>query len=149
MIRRALLALSTFVAGVLFGFGLSYSGMTQPEVVLSFLHLYDVGLMVVLGCAMVVVALAFAIAPRVMKHPIFNAYFGTHPSTWNRNTWVGAAIFGVGWGLSGVCPGPAIANLGSGNLDLVWAFVGIVLGALVQGLLAPPADTVNQPDELS
>jgi uncharacterized membrane protein YedE/YeeE len=146
MIRRALLALSTFTAGCLFGFGLSYSGMTQPEVVLSFLHFYDAGLMVVLLCAMIVVALTYALAPRLLKRPAFNAYFAIHPSKWSSDTWKGAAIFGVGWGLCGVCPGPAIANLGSGNLDLLWAFVGIVLGALVQGLLAAPAETVDQLD---
>ena len=55
---------------------------------------------------------------------------------WNRDTAVGAALFGVGWGLCGVCPGPAIAGLGTGNLDLLWALAGIALGALVQGLRA-------------
>ena len=49
---------------------------------------------------------------------------------------VGAALFGVGWGLCGVCPGPAIAGLGAGNWDLLWALAGIALGALVQGLRA-------------
>ncbi|MBT9476205.1 DUF6691 family protein, partial [Polaromonas sp.] len=44
--------------------------------------------------------------------------------------------FGVGWGLCGVCPGPAIAGLGAGNWDLLWALAGIALGALVQGLRA-------------
>jgi len=49
---------------------------------------------------------------------------------------VGAALFGVGWGLCGVCPGPAIAGLGAGNWDLLWALAGLALGALVQGLRA-------------
>ena len=47
-----------------------------------------------------------------------------------------AAIFGIGWGLCGVCPGPAIAGLGTGNWALLWALGGIALGALVQGLRA-------------
>jgi uncharacterized membrane protein YedE/YeeE len=59
--------------------------------------------------------------------------FLTQPAHWNRDTVLGAAVFGVGWGLSGVCPGPAIAALGTGNWDIVWALGGIVLGALVQG----------------
>jgi uncharacterized protein len=49
---------------------------------------------------------------------------------------VGAALFGAGWGLCGVCPGPAIAGLGTGNWDLLWALAGIALGALAQGLRA-------------
>jgi uncharacterized membrane protein YedE/YeeE len=49
---------------------------------------------------------------------------------------MGAAIFGIGWGLCGVCPGPAIAALGTGNWSLLWALAGIALGALVQGLRA-------------
>jgi uncharacterized membrane protein YedE/YeeE len=57
-------------------------------------------------------------------------------SHWNRDTLNGAALFGVGWGLCGVCPGPAIAGLGAGNWNLLWALAGIALGALVQGLRA-------------
>jgi hypothetical protein len=49
---------------------------------------------------------------------------------------VGAALFGAGWGLCGVCPGPAIAGLGTGNWDLLWALGGISLGALAHGLRA-------------
>lgn len=45
----------------------------------------------------------------------------------------GAALFGVGWGLTGVCPGPAIAGLGAGNFTLLWAVAGMALGALAQG----------------
>ena len=52
------------------------------------------------------------------------------------DTAVGAALFGVGWGLCGVCPGPAIAGLGLGNWSLLWALGGIALGALLQGLRA-------------
>jgi uncharacterized membrane protein YedE/YeeE len=47
---------------------------------------------------------------------------------------VGAAIFGIGWGLCGVCPGPAIAGLGAGSYELGWAVAGIALGALGQGM---------------
>jgi len=49
---------------------------------------------------------------------------------------VGAALFGVGWGMSGVCPGPALASLGTGNTDVWWALLGVVLGALAHGKTA-------------
>lgn len=129
-------ALATLAAGALFGFGLSFSTMIRPEVVLSFLRLQDFGLLLVMGGAVLVVLLAYKLAPRLLKRPLLGDVFHTHPSVWNRDTLVGAALFGIGWGLCGVCPGPAIAGLGAGNWSLLWALAGIALGALVQGLRA-------------
>ena len=128
--------LATLVAGALFGFGLSFSTMIRPEVVLSFLRFQDFGLMLVMGGAVLVVLLTYKLAPRLLKRPLLDDHFHEHPSVWNRDTAVGAALFGVGWGLCGVCPGPAIAGLGAGNWSLLWALAGIALGALVQGLRA-------------
>jgi uncharacterized membrane protein YedE/YeeE len=128
--------LATLAAGMLFGFGLSVSTMVRPEVVLSFLRFRDFGLMLVMGGAVLVVLLAYRLAPRILKQPFFDDHFHVHPSIWNRDTAVGAALFGIGWGLCGVCPGPAIAGLGTGNWGLLWALAGIALGALVQGLRA-------------
>lgn len=129
-------ALATLLAGALFGFGLSLSGMVRPEVVLSFLRFTDFGLMLVMGGAVAVALLAFQFAPRLLGRPLLGETFQAHASAWNRDTAVGAALFGVGWGLCGVCPGPAIASLGTGNLELLWALVGIALGALAQGWVA-------------
>lgn len=92
--------------------------------------------MLVMGGAVLVVVCSYKLAPRLLKHPLLDKHFHTHPSVWNRNTLVGAALFGLGWGLCGVCPGPAIASLGAGNWSLLWALAGIALGALVQGLRA-------------
>lgn len=129
-------SMATLLAGVLFGFGLSYATMIRPEVVLSFLRFQDFGLMLVMGGAVLVVLMAYKLAPRLMKHPVLDDHFHEHPSVWNRDTALGAALFGVGWGLCGVCPGPAIAGLGTGNWNLLWALGGIALAALVQGLRA-------------
>ncbi|WP_296499128.1 DUF6691 family protein [Rhodoferax sp.] len=128
--------LATLLAGALFGFGLSYATMIRPEVVLSFLRFQDFGLMLVMGGAVLVVVLAYKLTPRLLARPLLDDHFHVHPSVWNRDTLVGAALFGVGWGLCGVCPGPAIAGLGAGNWSLLWALVGIALGALAQGLRA-------------
>ena len=130
--------LVTLASGALFGFGLSLSGMVKPEVVLSFLRFEDWGLMLVMGGAVAVVLLAYQLTPKLLTHPLLGGRFDTHGSTWNRNTALGSALFGVGWGLCGVCPGPAITGLGTGNLDLLWALGGIALGALAQGLRARP-----------
>ena len=129
-------ALSTLAAGLLFGFGLSFSTMIRPEVVLSFLRFQDLGLMLVMSAAVWVVMLVYKLAPRLMARPLLDDHFHQHLSRWNRDTAMGAALFGVGWGLCGVCPGPAIAGLGAGNWSLLWALAGIALGALVQGLRA-------------
>ena len=110
--------------------------MVRPEVVLGFLRFQDFGLMLVMGGAVVVTLLAYKLAPRLLVRPLLGGSFHAHPSAWNRDTAVGAALFGVGWGLCGVCPGPAIAGLGTGNWTLLWALGGIALGALVQGLRA-------------
>jgi uncharacterized protein len=124
------------LTGVLFGFGLAYSTMVKPEVVLSFLRFQDFGLLLVLGGAVVVTAIAYQVLPRIMPRPLLGGAFGRHPSEMNGRTMGGAALFGVGWGLSGVCPGPAIAGLGAGNWSLLIAILGMFAGAYVQGLLA-------------
>lgn len=128
--------LATLAAGTLFGFGLAVSTMVQPEMVLSFLRFKDFGLLLVMAGAIAVVLLTYQLAPRLLKHPLFDRSFQTHPSAWNRSTLLGSALFGIGWGLCGVCPGPAIAGLGTGNWDLLWVLAGIALGALAQGLRA-------------
>jgi hypothetical protein len=95
------------------------------------------GLLLVLGGAVSVTFLVYHLAPRVMKKPFAGEKFLTHPSDLAVRTLAGAAIFGVGWGLCGVCPGPAIAGLGVGNWPLLIALAGLVLGAYIQGRFFP------------
>lgn len=133
---RASTLLSTLLAGVLFGFGLALSTMTSPEVVLSFLRAQDWGLMLVMGGAVGVTVLAYQGAPRLLKRPLLGGSFGVRSAAMDRDTLAGAAIFGVGWGLCGVCPGPAIAGLGTGNAPLLVALAGIAAGAWLQGVSA-------------
>ena len=125
---------AVLASGILFGFGLAVSTMIKPEVVLTFLRFQDWGLMLVMGGAVLVTLIAYKITPRLLAKPWMGDYFHTHVSLWNRDTLLGAALFGVGWGLCGVCPGPAIAGLGAGNWTLLWAVGGIAAGALTQGL---------------
>ncbi len=128
--------LAVLLCGALFGFGLALSTMVQPEVVLQFLQWRDAGLMLVMAGAMGVTLLAYRLVPRLTARPLLGGSFGHHVATMDRDTVVGAAIFGIGWGLSGVCPGPAIAGLGTGNLDLLWSLAGIAAGAWLQGRTA-------------
>jgi len=124
------------VTGVLFGFGLAMATMVQPEVVLSFLRWEDFGLMLVLGGAAGVTALAYQLGPRLLGAPLDGGVFDRHRSALNQETLGGAAIFGVGWGLCGVCPGPAIAGLGTGNVALLLAVGSIFAGAYLHGWVA-------------
>jgi len=139
-------ALFVIAAGALFGFGLALSGMVRPEVVLSFLGLRDGGLMLVMGGGLAVALLAYQLFPRGARAPWLGVGFEAHTARMHRDTFIGSAIFGIGWGLSGVCPGPAIAGLGTGNLKMLWVIVGLAAGAGLQGLLAaPPATPRPQP----
>jgi uncharacterized protein len=80
-----------------------------------------------------VTLLVYQLAPRWRAQPLLGGQYQFQRRPWDRDTLVGSALFGVGWGLCGVCPGPAIAALGTGNWTLGWALLGIALGALVQG----------------
>ena len=121
--------IAVLASGMLFGAGLAASSMVQPEVVLAFLRFEDFGLLFVMGAAALVAGLAYAIAPRVLARPPFAPRFLAHPSRFDAPTLWGAAIFGVGWGLTGVCPGPAVAGLGAGNTPLLWSLAGLLAGA--------------------
>lgn len=130
---KPLSLLAVLACGALFGLGLSVATMVKPEVVLDFLMFRDLGLLLVLGGAVAVALLAYQIGPRLLNKPVLAAEFGRHASALNARTLLGAAIFGAGWGLCGVCPGPAIAGLGLGNWPLLIALAGIFVGAYAQG----------------
>ncbi len=127
---------SALGAGALFGFGLAFSTMIQPRVVISFLRFQDMGLLLVLGGAVVITFLAYRFVPKFLRQPLLGGTFGSHESVMDRSTIIGAAIFGIGWGITGVCPGPAIAGLGAGSWELAYAIAGIAVGALLQGVTA-------------
>ena len=133
---KASTVIVALVTGVLFGFGLAYSSMVKPEVVLSFLRFQDLGLLLVLGGAVVVTAIAYQVLPRVMARPVLGGTFDRHSASMDGRTLGGAALFGIGWGLCGVCPGPAIAGLGVGNWPVLLVILGMLAGAYVQGRFA-------------
>jgi len=123
------------IGGILFGFGLAYSGMTKQEIVISFLQLKDLGLILVLGGAAAVTYLAVNIVPRYLKTPLLGGEFKPRRRILSRNLIVGAIIFGIGWGLSGQCPGSAVASLGTGNLYVLVGLTAMFIGAYLRGVL--------------
>lgn len=125
-----------YVGGILFGFGLAFSGAAVPEVVLSFLNLQDLGLVFVIGTAFLVVLFTMQVVPRIFKKPPFGTYYDGHdgfPVT--KRSIVGAIIFGIGWGISGICPATSFAAVGMGNFPVLVGIVGMFFGALVYGSL--------------
>lgn len=121
--------------GILFGFGLAFSGMTKQEIVLSFLRLDDLGLLFVLGGAAIITMLAINLAPKFLKEPITGGTYKKRSRILNSKVIVGAAIFGAGWGISGQCPGSAIASIGMGNIPILIGIVSMFFGAYFQGIV--------------
>jgi uncharacterized protein len=115
--------LSHFAAGFLFAAGLVISGMTDPERVLAFLDVagrWDPSLALVMGGAIVVYGAVRAYAKR-MERPLAAERFAPLPSqTIDRRLVTGALIFGVGWGLAGYCPGPALVSSAAGGSQVIW-----------------------------
>ena len=107
------------LAGLVFGAGLAVSGMVNPEKVLGFLDLtaipaggWDPSLAFVMGGALIVAAPAFAFARRRAAPLLAETFYLPEKRSIDRALIVGSALFGIGWGLVGFCPGPAIAALG-------------------------------------
>ncbi len=147
--------LASWFAGLVFGFGLALSGMTHPEKVLGFLDVagtWDASLLFVLGGAVGVTLLTFRLVLRQKKPLLAERFFVTKETHIDRPLIVGAILFGIGWGVSGYCPGPAIALIASPNWEL-WAFLpAAILGAAAkkyfeqrpQAAAAQPATPIAQ-----
>lgn len=125
-----------FGAGGLFGVGLLVSGMTDTRKVIGWLDIFgdwDPTLAFVLGGAVVVMAVAWRLAA-IRQTPVLGGEFPVPPEPrLGRNLVIGSVLFGMGWGLAGLCPGPAIASL-------VWGGTGgiVFLVAMLAGMLAAP-----------
>lgn len=125
-----------FVGGAVFGAGLAVSQMARPEIVLAFLQFSDFGLAFVMGGAAVVVGATVAIATKSGRSaPLTGKRYARRLKSMDRNVTIGGGIFGVGWGLSGICPGAAYASLGIGNVVILYGIVGMFVGAYLQGYL--------------
>jgi uncharacterized protein len=130
--------LTSLVCGLLFGLGLALSGMTRPLKVLGFLDItgrWDPSLIFVLGGAVAVATVAFHFILR-RKAPLLAPSFDL-PTTKivDHKLIAGALIFGAGWGLSGYCPGPAIALLAAPSVEALYFLPAIVAGWGLYGLV--------------
>lgn len=130
---------ATLLSGLVFGFGLSLSGMLDPARVRAFLDItgnWNPSLAFVLGGAVLVSALGVLLTRRLTR-PLFDETFHLPDNQLiDRRLIAGAAIFGVGWGLVGLCPGPALASLSLGLPATMLFVAAMVVGMLVHDRLA-------------
>jgi len=130
--KKNLIAL---VSGLIFGLGLAVSQMTNPEKVLAFLDIFgdwNPGLAFVMVGALTVTAVSFKWIFKQPK-PVLAEKFYISPKNWiDKPLVMGAAIFGVGWGLTGYCPGPAIANIGTSSVEAIVMVLSIYAGFYCQ-----------------
>lgn len=131
---------ASFVCGLVFGCGLTVSSMIQPAKVLGFLDVFgirsgawDPSLAVVMAAGLAVASIGYALVRR--RSPLFEK-----ESLWptkkdiDQSLLFGALLFGIGWGLVGLCPGPAVANLATLSLPVIIFVIAMALGMLAHDL---------------
>jgi len=136
-------ALGALAAGAVFGLGLAVAQMTDPRKVLGFLDVagaWDASLLFVMGGAVLLAAVGFrAVLRRPAPHWDTRFHLSTRRGI-DAPLLLGAVLFGIGWGLAGYCPGPALASLAFGNAEALWFLPAMLAGmALQRRRSTPPA----------
>ena len=127
-------SLAALLSGIVFGLGLAISEMINPARVIGFLDVtgnWDLTLMLVMGSALAFTIVGFPLITR-KAHPVLAEKF-TLPTKQNLDMPLisGAVLFGIGWGLAGLCPGPAIAGLASLNPSVFLFVLAMVVGQVI------------------
>ena len=135
--------LLSLLAGVIFAIGLGISGMTQPQKVMDFLDFtgaWDPSLMLVMVGAIGVNTIVYHLVVKKREKPLFAARFLIPTRTdLDVRLLAGAAIFGVGWGLGGFCPGPGLVSLAGGGIGAIVFVVTMLLGMAAFAVVDAPA----------
>lgn len=136
-----------FLAGGLFGAGLLVSGMTDTRKVQGWLDVFgqwDPTLAFVMGGAIIPMAIAWRLTNN--RAPLLGGLFPPKPKAEvGRNLVIGSVLFGFGWGLAGLCPGPSIASLGFGGWNGVLFVVTMAVGMTVAPWFKSRLDAAAQP----
>lgn len=135
-------AFTALVSGVIFGFGLSLSGMLDPARVRGFLDVtgnWDPSLAFVLAGAVFIATIGYRLS-RLFSRPVLDDGFHLPTRTRiDRPLILGSAIFGTGWGLAGICPGPAVALLSLGLAPTILFAAAMLIGMEIHDRLVAPA----------
>ncbi len=125
--------LAAFFMGLLFGIGLAISNMINPTKVLNFLDVtgyWDPSLILVMVAAIITTWIGFYFIKKRKKPLLGNKFHYPKTHKIDKELIIGSALFGIGWGITGYCPGPSIAVLGTFQFEVVYFIVGMVLGSL-------------------
>ena len=128
------------LAGLLFGFGLLISGMTDPVKVQGFLDIFgawDISLALVMGGGLIVAIVGVQLAKRQQSSWIGTLTELPSKTAINKKLLIGAMLFGIGWGLVGICPGPGIVLLGTGQWQAYVFIPAMIVGMLIYQWLEP------------
>lgn len=132
-----------FMTGLVFGTGIAFSGMMDPAKVLNFFDVmgtWDPSLAFVMGGALVATFIGYRVVWR-RKGPLYAESFSVPTSrVIDRDLVGGAALFGIGWGIAGFCPGAAIPALGTGRWEVALFLVAVIAGFYLRRLLPAKAD---------
>ncbi len=131
--KRTFGILSQYCIGVLFGFGLIISGMTNPQKILSFLDiagLWDPSLIFVMGGAILVGLAGFYLAKKRSEAFFGGALHIPARKDITKPLIIGSIVFGIGWGIAGFCPGPALVSLGGGQIKALVFVIAMLAGSL-------------------
>lgn len=143
------MAIAGLVCGLIFGIGLVISGMTQPSKVLGFLDVFgvwDPTLAFVMAGALIVSSAGFALARR-RNAPVFAVQVAVPAQTLIDRPLVGGAVlFGIGWGLVGLCPGPALVNLASSLPPVILFVAAMAAGIALHDVWWRRRPAQSQPD---
>ena len=128
------------MAGLLFGIGLLISGMTDPTKVQGFLDVFgawDISLALVMSGGLIVAIVGVQLAKRQQSSWIGTLIELPSKTTINKKLLIGAMLFGIGWGLVGICPGPGIVLLGTGQWQAYVFIPAMIVGMLIYRWLEP------------
>ncbi|WP_201530515.1 DUF6691 family protein [Psychrobacter sp. LFX-11D] len=128
------------LAGLLFGIGLLISGMTDPVKVQGFLDVFgawDISLALVMGGGLIVAIVGVQLAKRQQTSWIGTSIDMPSKTVITKKLLIGAMLFGIGWGLVGICPGPGIVLLGTGQWQAYVFIPAMIVGMLVYQWLEP------------
>ncbi|MGD9665812.1 MAG: DUF6691 family protein [Novosphingobium sp.] len=129
---------AALATGTLFGAGLALSGMTNPARVRAFLDLFgnwDPTLAFVMGGAVLVMVVAWIIQKRLLRPVLADAFSLPTRQDIDRPLLVGSALFGIGWGIAGLCPGPAFAGLALSPISAATFVIALIIGMILHRLV--------------
>jgi uncharacterized membrane protein YedE/YeeE len=142
MNHKIMKMITPLAAGIIFGLGLLLSGMTNPAKVRGFLDIFgdwQPALAAVMVAAIAIFALAYYFSSK-MKQPWFHGVFHRPTLTQlDARLLIGAALFGIGWGMVGLCPGPALLNIMTGQEDILIFILALLVGNRIAHFSVGPA----------